>query len=81
MLVKADKRARTHLALDYMEQARLSLAVCFSCGNASRTLVTLGSLRGIRVLDVPPGGDLEARRGVTPTKHVAPRSGRTRGWW
>lgn len=56
-----EKRIRAQVIREYMERNGIAWAVCFSCGNASRALRDAG----VRVLDISPSGDLQARRWFT----------------
>lgn len=58
---QVEKRIRAAVIREYMERNGIATAVCFSCGNASRALRDAG----VRVLDISPSGDLEARRWFT----------------
>ncbi len=58
---QVEKRIRAAVIREYMERNGIQSAVCFSCGNASRALRDAG----VRVLDISPAGDLEARRWFT----------------
>lgn len=58
---QVEKRIRAAVIREYMERNGITTAVCFSCGNASRALREAG----VRVLDISPSGDLEARRWFT----------------
>ena len=58
---QVEKRIRAAVVREYMDRNGIGTAVCFSCGNASRALRDAG----VRVLDISPSGDLEARRWFT----------------
>ncbi len=57
-----NKQIRAIVIADYIKAADYKGCVCFSCGNASAALKETG----LFVIDVSPGGDLQARRWWLP---------------
>lgn len=57
-----NKEIRARAIKRYMEKAGYEMAVCFSCGNASKALREIG----VDVVDVSPSGDMEALRWFKP---------------
>lgn len=56
-----NKKWRSQVIKEYMEERKIEKAVCFSCGNASREL----KLAGVNCIDVSTEGDLIANRWFT----------------
>lgn len=59
-----EKCIRAEVVRDYMRENHISLALCFSCGNASEAL----RAAGVDLLDISPAGDLTANRWFTPAE-------------
>ena len=56
-----NKQIRANAIKEYCEKYNIKKLVCFSCGNASRSLKEVG----LDVIDVSPNGDLEAKHWFT----------------
>ena len=56
-----NKQIRAQAIKDYMNANGINKAVCFSCGNASKSLKDVG----VEVLDISPRGDLQPLRWFT----------------
>jgi len=64
MLKFPNKKIRSAAILKYMQDAGISGAVCFSCGNASRELKKAGA----DVFDVSPFGCMRPNKWFTPAE-------------